>query len=217
MAEVPKHIYLVRHAQSRTNETGILEGEDTPLSELGVRQAEALAQRFSQAPVELIVSSPYIRASDTANHIGIATKAPIETFEDAKERKLPETVLGKHRDDPTVKQAMSNFQHDWMHDSKRDQGESFESILTRARRVATFLEQREESCIVVVSHGFFIEFFTAYHVLGEYLTPDLFANTILKNVKSSNTAITYFRLTDESKWTLYAWNDSAHLPTLELE
>ena len=206
-----KHIYLVRHAQSRTNETGVLEGEDTPLTGRGVQEAQAVAERFRNLPIELLVSSPYIRAHETAKHIGIVTKAPIEVFENAKERGLPSSLLGKHRDDPAVQLAMSSFKYDWTHDSNIDEGEPFVSLLERAQNLIAFLEKKEEKCITVVSHGFFIEFFTAYQLLGDYLTPDLFANSILKKVKSLNTAVTYFQIQEDDHWLLYSWNDLAHL------
>jgi 2,3-bisphosphoglycerate-dependent phosphoglycerate mutase len=82
----PARLWIVRHGQSAGNVARDLadaEGHamidipfrdvDVPLSELGRRQAEALGQYFSGLPEaeqpEVILSSPYVRARQTAGAI----------------------------------------------------------------------------------------------------------------------------------------------------
>ena len=57
--------YAIRHAQSRFN-TGHDPGLDSDLTDLGRRQVEALARRFSGAPVAAVYSSPFKRCLQTA-------------------------------------------------------------------------------------------------------------------------------------------------------
>ncbi len=88
----PERLYLVRHGQSQGNvardaadEAGAHEIDidvrdvDVPLSELGVRQAEAAGRWFASLPrderPEVILSSPYIRARQTAELICEAGRA----------------------------------------------------------------------------------------------------------------------------------------------
>jgi len=82
----PERLYLVRHGQSQGNvardaahEAGLLEIDidvrdvDVPLSKLGAEQAEAAGRWFAALPAnerpELILSSPYVRAKQTAEII----------------------------------------------------------------------------------------------------------------------------------------------------
>ena len=66
----PMILYLVRHGQSCYNAEGRIQGQaDTPLSELGQRQAAAVAQAMADLPIEAIYASPLLRASQTAGHL----------------------------------------------------------------------------------------------------------------------------------------------------
>ena len=74
--------YLVRHGQpdySGLQERGLFGfGRDfAPLSPLGVQQAEKAAQDARLQQAELIVSSPYTRALQTAQIISLRTGIPV--------------------------------------------------------------------------------------------------------------------------------------------
>ena len=64
-------LVMVRHGeQLLTRETSVSDGIDPPLSELGERQAAAVAQRLSGAEFDAIYSSPLRRAFQTGELIG---------------------------------------------------------------------------------------------------------------------------------------------------
>lgn len=64
-------ITLIRHGQSVSNVTGHWQGHgDSPLSEHGVEQAQALAERLSGASFDRVLSSDLSRAADTAHAVG---------------------------------------------------------------------------------------------------------------------------------------------------
>src|SRR5919109_1408470 len=63
-------LIIVRHGESEWNRIGRYQGQlDAPLSGLGLRQAEALADRLRQEPIEIIFTSPLQRAAKTAEAI----------------------------------------------------------------------------------------------------------------------------------------------------
>ena len=63
-------LILVRHGESEWNRIGRYQGQlDAPLSELGLRQAQALAERLSTETFDAIYSSPLQRARRTADAI----------------------------------------------------------------------------------------------------------------------------------------------------
>lgn len=60
-------LYLTRHGQTEWNVSQKMQGAcDSPLTELGVRQAEQLQKRLELLPVDKAYVSPLKRAMDTA-------------------------------------------------------------------------------------------------------------------------------------------------------
>ncbi len=63
-------VYLVRHGQTRLNETGVLRGLlDPPLDEAGLRQACRLAAALGPQLPCAVVASPLLRATQTAQPV----------------------------------------------------------------------------------------------------------------------------------------------------
>lgn len=63
-------LILVRHGESEWNRIGRYQGQaDAPLSELGLRQADALGKRLAAEKLDAIYSSPLQRARRTADAI----------------------------------------------------------------------------------------------------------------------------------------------------
>src|SRR3989337_1632197 len=76
-------IIAVRHAESVANSQGIYQGQtyDTDLSELGKKQAEALAKKAKKVGINRIISSPLRRTYQTAIVVSRACNCPIEISE----------------------------------------------------------------------------------------------------------------------------------------
>jgi probable phosphoglycerate mutase len=83
-------IYMARHGQDKDNSEGILNGlRDTPLTDLGVRQAEKLAGNIREAGLvfDAIYTSPLARTRVTAEMIARALGAPAPlVMDDLRER-----------------------------------------------------------------------------------------------------------------------------------
>ena len=75
-------IAFVRHGQTELNRGGRLQGRlDAPLSDLGLRQADALGRGFADEPVTRVFSSPLRRACDTAAAVARALGLDVEVDE----------------------------------------------------------------------------------------------------------------------------------------
>mgnify|MGYP000686980834 CR=1 FL=1 len=207
-----KHIYLVRHGESRSNATRIIEGAESPLTEKGIKQAAELARRFENINVDLLLSSPYIRALDTAKAIAQAKgDLTIEVVPEVRERVYPSAVVGTRHDDSARKEFVNAMESGWLTGNHSTDGESFEQLSDRARTVKEILEQKEERNIVVSGHGVFSKFLSLFLLLEDDLTPELFVKRFNPRMRTANAAITYFTLDVDEGWQMRAWNDHAHL------
>ncbi|SRR3989344_4490129 len=126
-------IVIVRHAESVANAQGIYQGQthDTDLSELGKKQAQALAARLKTFGVRKIISSPLKRTHQTAlavaNEVGCKIEinlALIETNHGIWE--------GRHKD--WIAQNFSDIHELWQHKPSEvifPDGESYMDTVTR--------------------------------------------------------------------------------------
>jgi broad specificity phosphatase PhoE len=74
------YLHCVRHGESTYNAEGRVQGQsDVPLSELGLRQAEAVAAAMAELPIEAVYSSPLRRAMQTAQPLADRLRLPITT------------------------------------------------------------------------------------------------------------------------------------------
>ena len=79
-------IYLIRHGETASNAARIVQTPETPLSEVGIAQAERLGRRLADAGITAILSSDLTRASMTAEAIRAVTGLPVELDPDLQER-----------------------------------------------------------------------------------------------------------------------------------
>jgi broad specificity phosphatase PhoE len=72
-------LFLARHGRTRLNAAGVLRGHlDPPLDAVGHFQALVLADVLAHQGLASIVSSPLLRARETAEPIGLRTGLPVE-------------------------------------------------------------------------------------------------------------------------------------------
>jgi broad specificity phosphatase PhoE len=81
---MPERDFLcLRHGMTDWNAKGLFQGRsDVPLNEEGLAQALTAAQTFKASPPDIIVSSPLIRAAQTAKIIAAAAVMPVHIDED---------------------------------------------------------------------------------------------------------------------------------------
>src|SRR5258705_5765250 len=75
------HLTLLRHGESTGNAEKRMQGQsDYPLSDKGRAQAQALAERWQAESVgfDAVISSPLLRAIETAGIVAKALNAPLE-------------------------------------------------------------------------------------------------------------------------------------------
>ena len=151
-------ILLIRHGETALNVARVLQPADTPLSQRGVAQAEALARRLAALGVTAIVSSDLPRAWHTARAIAATTYAPIEASALLRERDFGDW-RGQPYDDMPVNPL-----------TMLEAPPGGESAAAFARRVALGFEHIVQmraavgGTLAVVTHGLVIRALLASHL-----------------------------------------------------
>lgn len=142
-------LYFTRHGQTVWNvENKICGATDSPLTQLGRRQATELGEkiRLEQLPIDRILCSPLSRAADTARCIADVTGLPLTV-----EPRLTEQNFGRFegtpRDGAEFSTAKANFVESF------DGGESMLRVAARIYNLLDELRGREETCLLVAHNG----------------------------------------------------------------
>jgi probable phosphoglycerate mutase len=149
-------IYLVRHGQTEFNRERRIQGHvDSPLTELGVRQAKAvgglLADLIREPDGWHIVSSPLGRAHATARHIAERLGGlPIELDD-----RLKEMSWGAHdgrlRSELEAEHPETFGKTGWAFDAAT--GETYDDVALRVGAWLAELPPEPDRKVIVVSHG----------------------------------------------------------------
>ena len=170
---------VIRHGESQTNATNTFQAgnqsDSDPLTPLGMEDARRLAERLTALPVDVIVSSSYLRARSTAGAIAEATGAShiVPVWKGSSWVDLP-------ANDPELRNVVSLLREidvpselqDWVEmilgpgrystpavgarrPTRRDYSdeENLYDLWRRAEEMRRYLESRTERLIVVVAHG----------------------------------------------------------------
>ncbi|MEI8303608.1 MAG: histidine phosphatase family protein [Burkholderiales bacterium] len=174
-------ILLIRHGETPLNAARVMQPPDTPLSERGIAQALALAQRLGEAPLAGILSSDLRRAHDTAQAVAARTRLPVQTTPLLHERNF-----GRLRGQPYDHLGFNPFE---MQEAPPE-GESIADFLARVAQAfesAVRLRARLDGPLAVVTHGLVIKAILRGHVrLPEGVTvPDRIGNTSISVLDAS--------------------------------
>ena len=205
-----KTIYLVRHGQTDGNVNRCFQPTDIPLSENGERQAEFIAERCSHLDAEVILTSPYQRAQQTATAIQKVTGLPKREETILHERVMPTVLLGKPMDAPESCLVLEELDRCFTVPGKHHSDEeNLEDLQIRARTILEMFEQQPEERLVVVSHGFIL-LMILMETLDTGLPPEDYLR-LRKKFQLENTALSKLEFDPERGWRPIIWNDHAHL------
>lgn len=98
-------VYLLRHAESTPNFEQ--PESDWPLAEEGQQQASRLIKQLNHLQIDVVYSSPYIRAVDTVKPFAEHENLPIGICNDLRERKLAEGFLNNWHE--IIQRAWKDF------------------------------------------------------------------------------------------------------------
>ena len=201
-------LYLVRHGQSDGNAEGRFGGHSpTPLSDLGVKQAELTARALAKEKIHAIYSSDLHRAVQTAEPLAKILDLPIITTAAFRERKVG--VL----EGLTFDESRAAHPKDYYALVNRSvhhvitEGESYRQLLRRATKALhEVIRTHQGENIVIFSHTGAICFLTLYLI-----------GAINRKTKTtpwlvtSNCGINRFEIRNRQNIRVLALNDTRHL------
>ena len=185
-------LIIIRHGETEQNRNNILQGAiDTQLSELGLFQAEKVAQRLKDEKIDVLVSSHLQRAVKTAEAIARQNTY----FQENKDQILVDKAFreisygvmdGRNRNEIFDDKRLLLGALD-QYNFKYENGESIRDVHLRIKRaLKKLLKEHEGKTIAIVTHGM-----TKRTMIMELLAQSL--TDVLKHM-FRNTAVSMFTL-----------------------
>lgn len=147
-------LLLVRHGESQFNAEGRVQGQlDVPLSDVGRRQAAAVAERLAGQPLDAIFASPLSRALETAQVIAARHRLAVRTDD-----RLKEIHAGKFQG-LTREEMAANFPEESRRWTAREPdfripgGETRRELAERGRAALEEIRESGGRHVAVVAHG----------------------------------------------------------------
>ena len=193
-------ILLIRHGETDGNASRIIQHPETPLNANGREQANRVAAKIAKiGNIEIILSSDYCRARETAEKISEKTVAPLTYSQSLRERNFGD-LRGKAYDEL---KDIDLFAEDYV----PPRGESWVKFRERVDSAWNEIIERKSNSlgtIAVVTHGLFIRSLIerTLHIDEELSRSELIVE---------NTSITY--VTGSAPWTVKALATTNHLDT----
>ena len=198
-------IYLIRHTQAEGNLYRMMQGHwDGHVTKNGLRQIDALAERFRDVHLDAVYSSDLSRAVETAEAVTRYNNLPI-----IKDSRIREINLGPWEQEffgnlvESEYESIKTFMFDsenWYHEG----AETFSDVKKRAYNALEDIAKRHDGQdIAVVSHGVTIRCLLS--VINDAPLTDIKKCPICKN-----TAVAHL-LYENGKFECEYFNDISHL------
>lgn len=208
-----KLVYFVRHGETELNAQHVRQGPEGSLSEKGRGEALATAKRFPKEKgcPQVIIASPYQRTKETAEIIAKELKMPVEYSELLVERKNPTEVVGHSGQEKKVREIMDRIDKSYHTDNLRySDEENFVDLKERAKSLLSYIINRPEERMIMITHGIFLKMIVSYMLYGDALTASKYNSLSYFNpINNASMAICSYttHLFKKNEWKILVWND----------
>jgi broad specificity phosphatase PhoE len=204
-------ITFLRHGESIGNAEGYFQGQhDFKLTERGKEQAVALANRWGSKnrSFDQIISSPLLRAKQTAEIISNSLNCPIE-FDPIWMERDNGNLAGVKYENAKISSPRPDFIQ--LNDPIGETGESEWMLFLRTGRALQNLFKRQPGKYFIVSHGGLLN--KIIHAIFGIKPQANFQGVHFRFDNTGFSSITY--LPEANKWRILSINDKAHLPPIK--
>ncbi len=209
-----KTIYLVRHGETNANLIKAWQDANDELSTNGFKQAENLAVRVQNIPIDLILTSSMKRAVQTVDIVSKKLDLPYIESGLFIEVSVPSSTVGTTYEEVDGNRGFEYVKARDNHSSDPDyrfeDEETLRELTERIQAGLNFLENLPNKNILVVTHGTILRTIVST-VMHQNL--DVSPYTIFtagRRLETVNTSITVLRKPDNGLWSIFTYNDHAH-------
>lgn len=159
------HVYFVRHGETALNPLHRHQSPGTPLSQRGKEQALSVAEYLRTVNPDLLITSEYTRAKETAEVIGMHIGMSPLTNELFYEIIRPSSLFGlSHYHPKTVWYVFLTFLRRYNTRWHFEDAENFADIEARVEKALMYLASLQDThtSVIVVSHTVFINSMVSY-------------------------------------------------------
>lgn len=201
-------IYFIRHGETLWNTLKIFQGSsDSPLTELGISQAEKLSKKLKDIEFTDFYSSPMGRTIQTAKIIMGDRKQKIKFIEEFKEISMGdiEGVPRSEFEEKYPKEFYNFFNNPVDYDPKVYHGENYYEVIERVKKgldkLLSYLNNNDK--VVVVTHGVTLK--ALFHIITKEKMDELGAAKVPQNTSVS--IVKY----ENGKFNIEVFSDTSHL------
>ncbi|MEN0002706.1 MAG: histidine phosphatase family protein [Bacteroidota bacterium] len=205
----PKKVYIIRHGETELNRQRIIQGSgvDASLNDTGRKQAQAFFEHYQSINFDVVITSKLTRTRETMAPF-IETGLKWEQYAEINE--MAWGIYEGQPGTPAMRQDYKDMLAAWKREEYDVRLEGGESALELSNRIKIFVEalkSREESTILICSHG------RAMRCLICTLKEEPLYNMEL--YQHSNTGL-WIANYDGEQFTLEVENDTQHLEGVEI-
>lgn len=201
-------IYFIRHGETLWNTLKIFQGRsDSPLTELGISQAEKLSEKLKDIEFTDFYSSPMGRTTQTTKIIMGDRKQEIKFIEEFKEISMGdiEGIPRSEFEEKYPKEFYDFFNNPVDYDPKVYHGENYYEVIERVKKgldkLLSYLNDSDR--VVVVTHGVTLK--ALFHVITKERMDVLGAAKV-----PQNTSVSIVKYKD-GKFNIEVFSDTSHL------
>ncbi|WP_166334192.1 histidine phosphatase family protein [Sphingobacterium chungjuense] len=203
-----KTFYFIRHGQTDLNLRGIVQGRgvNSPLNEMGRKQAEAFYQAYKHVPFDKIYTSTLLRTHET---VASFIKKGIPTEQLVGLDEISWGIYEGREQDETIMAGFKALVDQWRNnllDVAVENGESPNALVKRQQEAMHhMLAQEDEELVLVCLHG------RALRILLCHLTG--IAISQMDDFPHTNTAL-YVVKYEDGKYSILDYYNTKHLDEL---
>lgn len=195
-------LILIRHGQTENAVKGIGQTHQSKLSKKGLLQSKKVARRLKNEKIDLIFSSDFERAVQTAKEI-----AKYHNIKIIKKKELREFLIhnlqGRHIDEFSFNYGKLLKSYFFNPNKKTPRGESFGMFEKRIQKFLNYLHSKyHDKTVVVVTHG---------HVIVLILSLLLGSRKSFLTIEQHNTGLNLIEFDEDKKHKIHLINDTSHL------
>jgi broad specificity phosphatase PhoE len=201
-----KDIYFIRHGQTVKNGEHVHQHYDEPLSVKGNEQAKALGEFVKTLEPDVLITSPFARARQTAAYVGEAIGVPYSIDVSVHETVRPSYLYGKHHlSFATFRYLLNLFLHQNRNGWDDAGAENMFDVRNRVHDTKDMIMETREDTIVIISHAVFIDLFIHWVCAEKSMSLFRFIHMIIFMKKMPNTGIAHIEYDPDAPVGVCQW------------